>query len=43
MTIEPFKKYVEAGAPECWVNGYDDGQDNPFSQDKHKECLFDVE
>lgn len=32
-----------AGAPECWVDGYDDGQDNPFSQDKHKECLFDVE
>ena len=37
------KYYDIAGAPECWVNGYDDGQDNPFSQDKHKECLFDVE
>jgi hypothetical protein len=31
------------GAPECWVDGYDDGLDNPFSQKKHKKCIFDVE
>jgi hypothetical protein len=31
------------GAPECWVDGYDDGLENPFDQDRHKECIFDVE
>jgi len=31
------------GAPQCWVDGYDDGLENPFSQERHKECIFDVE
>ena len=30
-------------AAECWVSGFDDGQNNPFNQDRHKECLFDTE
>lgn len=29
------------GAPQCWMDGYDDGQNNPFDQDRHKECIFD--
>lgn len=31
------------GAPECWVDGYDDGLDHPFDGDRHTECIFDVE
>jgi hypothetical protein len=30
------------GTAECWRNGYDDGLDHPFDQDRHKECIFDV-
>lgn len=26
------------GAPECWYDGYADGQDHPFNQDKNEEC-----
>lgn len=34
-------KYTDIpGAPECWVDGYDDGQDNPFDQDRHRDCIF---
>jgi hypothetical protein len=31
------------GAPECWVDGYDDGLEKPFDVDRHNECKFDVE
>ena len=27
---------------EYWVDGYEDGQNNPFDQDRHKECIFEV-
>jgi hypothetical protein len=30
------------GAPECWQDGYDDGQNDSFDQDRHEECIFDV-
>jgi hypothetical protein len=30
------------GAPECWQDGYDDGQNGPFDQGRHKECVFDI-
>ena len=30
------------GAPKCWQDGYDDGLDHPFDQDRHKECTFDI-
>ena len=30
------------GAPKCWQDGYDDGLDHPFDQDRHKECVFDI-
>jgi hypothetical protein len=30
------------GAPKCWQDGYDDGLDNPFDGDRHRECIFDV-
>lgn len=26
------------GANECWYDGYEDGQNNPFSQDRNEEC-----
>lgn len=26
------------GAPECQVDGFDDGQNNPFDHDRNKEC-----
>ena len=29
-------------APECWKDGYDDGQNNPFSEDRNEECKFNV-
>ena len=31
------------GAPECWQDGYDDGLDHPFDQDRHNECQFNIE
>jgi hypothetical protein len=27
---------------EYWVDGYEDGQNNPFDQDRHRECIFEV-
>ncbi|MFZ0555516.1 MAG: hypothetical protein WBL67_09105 [Nitrososphaeraceae archaeon] len=36
-------KYVPIqSAPECWKDGYDDGQNNPFGEDRHEECKFNV-
>lgn len=40
----PERDYDEAyedvpGAPECWYDGYEDGQDNPFNHDRNKECI----
>lgn len=26
------------GAPECWYDGYEDGQNNPFNEDRNEEC-----
>ncbi|MGH9952795.1 MAG: hypothetical protein ACRD5J_14315 [Nitrososphaeraceae archaeon] len=26
------------GAPVCWVDGYDDGRDNPFDHERNEEC-----
>lgn len=26
------------GAPECWVDGFDDGQNNPFEHERNDEC-----
>ena len=26
------------GAPECWVDGFDDGRDNPFDHESNEEC-----
>jgi hypothetical protein len=26
------------GAPECWVDGFDDGQNNPFDHGRNEEC-----
>ena len=26
------------GAPECWYDGYEDGQNNGFNQDRNEEC-----
>jgi hypothetical protein len=31
------------GAPECWQDGYDDGLDQPFDQNRHMECQFEIE
>jgi hypothetical protein len=31
------------GAPQCWQDGYDDGLDHPFNQDRHKECIFELD
>jgi hypothetical protein len=31
------------GAPQCWQDGYDDGQNSDFSQNRHKECQFNIE
>lgn len=37
-----FGEYADVpGAVQCWYDGYDDGQENPFDQDRHKECIFD--
>lgn len=30
------------GAPQCWQDGYDDGQNGPFDQGRHEECIFDI-
>jgi hypothetical protein len=30
------------GASDCWIDGYDDGLENPFDQDRHKDCIFDI-
>ena len=30
-------------ASKCWKDGYDDGQDNPFDQDRYEECHFNAE
>lgn len=33
------EKYEDIpGAPEWWVDGYDDGLENPFDHDRHEEC-----
>jgi hypothetical protein len=29
------------GAPECWYDGYEDGQNNGFNQDRNEECGSD--
>jgi hypothetical protein len=29
-------------ASKCWQDGYDDGLDHPFDQNRHKECIFDL-
>lgn len=26
------------GAPECWVDGFDDGLEKPIDQDRNEEC-----
>jgi hypothetical protein len=26
------------GAPECWVDGFDDGLENPIDQERNEEC-----
>ncbi|MGH9964628.1 MAG: hypothetical protein ACRD5E_07355 [Nitrososphaeraceae archaeon] len=31
------------GASKCWQDGYNDGLDYQFDQDRHKECQFDIE
>ncbi|MGH9984057.1 MAG: hypothetical protein ACRD8W_08885 [Nitrososphaeraceae archaeon] len=30
------------GAPKCWQDGYDDGQNGPFDQVRHEECIVDI-
>ena len=30
-------------SPKCWQDGYDDGLNNPFDQDRHEECQFEIE
>ncbi|MGC1134217.1 MAG: hypothetical protein WA941_15430 [Nitrososphaeraceae archaeon] len=26
--------------PQCWSDGYDDGLENPFNRERHRECIF---
>jgi hypothetical protein len=42
-TRSPERDYDERyedipGAPECWHDGYTDGQDHPFNHDRNEEC-----
>jgi hypothetical protein len=30
------------GAPQYWQDGYDDGLESPFSQNRHDECTFEA-
>jgi hypothetical protein len=27
------------GAPQCWIDGFDDGQNGPFNHNRNEECV----
>ena len=29
-------------APDCQIDGYDDGQNGPFDQERHEECIVNI-